>query len=756
MKRTNRIISLFLSLIIAAGLLVGTPAAVNSKTGLNLQELIKKFPQGAYWNHKTNNTHGYSGMDDYGTCNNPDGYTWTPCYSHSAVAPAGYYDCNSFLGAQQCCGFAKKIAVDVYGSCHDNWGTKNLSDCKPGDVVHYYSNQTSSIWGHWLTIIERNGNTVTVGECNGSENTNERCQISWNRKMSLSDFGWNITCYNAPYELPKKCTTHTWDKGVVTKQPTCKKDGVKTYTCTVCGEKKTKTIKHSSKYHSYKKYKCIKATLHADGMLIKKCKHCGKKVKSTIYHPKTIKLKKKVYTYNGSRKYPKVVVKNTKGKTIPSKYYKVKYKFNKTVGKATARIKFKNQYSGAVNRYFTIKPKSTSITKLNRGKTYITVKWKKRTIQTTGYQIQYARNKKFTKSKKTVTIKSVKITSKKIKKLKSNTKYYVRIRTYKKVNGLNYYSGWSKVKSVKTLKKINWSYKYYNYIIEHQDSIRWYNLTYTLTDDLPLALHDFDLNGIPELIIGSKGARLGLSIYTIYGGKVVHAGCMGGKSIEYSTNKSYHGIFRWDSWMSGAEGGVIYGTISKGKLVTKDVMDFAYDMETMKKNETILNKTLYKIYKKGTKELKLYYWKDIRLKGWNRFIKYYGYKTSAIYSGKRNSFKLGGAKISLKLPTNWGYKKQTYGTNKYCTFYEKNTYKDTNGSMGTICSIICMTSDGYKNLKNGMESYVYYGKIGKKYYAMVWSTGYGLVPNTQKIFEKALYISREVAFTFKSNPKAKK
>ncbi|MEG1779642.1 MAG: hypothetical protein RR263_06015, partial [Oscillospiraceae bacterium] len=35
---------------------------------------------------------------------------------------------------------------------------------------------------------------------------------------------------------------HTWDDGVVTTKPTAANEGVKTYTCTVCGETKTESI----------------------------------------------------------------------------------------------------------------------------------------------------------------------------------------------------------------------------------------------------------------------------------------------------------------------------------------------------------------------------------------------------------------------------------------------------------------------------------------------------------------------------------
>ena len=67
-----------------------------------------------------------------------------------------------------------------------------------------------------------------------------------------------------------------------------------------------------------------------------------------------------------------------------------------------------------------------------------------------GYEIQVATDKKFKKNKKTVTIKKQKTTKTTVKKLKAKKKYYVRVRTYKIVNGKKDYSSWSKVKSVKT------------------------------------------------------------------------------------------------------------------------------------------------------------------------------------------------------------------------------------------------------------------------------------------------------------------
>lgn len=160
------------------------------------------------------------------------------------------------------------------------------------------------------------------------------------------------------------------------------------------------------------------------------------------------------YTYNGKVKRPSVTVKDSKNKKISSKYYSVSYSSGrKYVGQYTVTVTFKGKYGGTIKRTFTIKPKSTSVSKLSAGSKKFTVKWNKQTSQTSGYQIQYSTSSKF-KSPKYFTVSSNKSTSKSVTKLSSKKKYYVRVRTYKtvKVNGKStkIYSSWSKTKSVKT------------------------------------------------------------------------------------------------------------------------------------------------------------------------------------------------------------------------------------------------------------------------------------------------------------------
>ena len=152
-------------------------------------------------------------------------------------------------------------------------------------------------------------------------------------------------------------------------------------------------------------------------------------------------------------KTPKVVVKDTAGKTlaVSTSYAKGR----KSVGTYAVKVTVKSNsdYAGTKTVYFKINPKGVSISKLSGSKKVLTVKWKKPSSvyreQMTGYQIRYSTSSEMTKAK-TVTIKNTKATSKKISKLKAKKKYYVQLRTYKTVKGKTYYSGWSKVKSVKT------------------------------------------------------------------------------------------------------------------------------------------------------------------------------------------------------------------------------------------------------------------------------------------------------------------
>lgn len=96
--------------------------------------------------------------------------------------------------------------------------------------------------------------------------------------------------------------------------------------------------------------------------------------------------------------------------------------------------------------------KNTAIKSVTAKSKGFTVKWAK-VANANGYEIQYSTSNKFTKATtKSVVINKNATTSKEIKKLKGNTKYYIRIRAYKNNNGTKCYSSWTTVKNVKTKK----------------------------------------------------------------------------------------------------------------------------------------------------------------------------------------------------------------------------------------------------------------------------------------------------------------
>jgi len=71
-----------------------------------------------------------------------------------------------------------------------------------------------------------------------------------------------------------KATGHSWDSGKVTEAATCKKEGSKTYTCSICGDTKTEAI--PKKDHTWDEGKVTKkATCTEDGLKVYTCRVCA-------------------------------------------------------------------------------------------------------------------------------------------------------------------------------------------------------------------------------------------------------------------------------------------------------------------------------------------------------------------------------------------------------------------------------------------------------------------------------------------------
>ncbi len=157
------------------------------------------------------------------------------------------------------------------------------------------------------------------------------------------------------------------------------------------------------------------------------------------------------YAYDGKVKTPAVIVKNAGGVTLTKNvHYTVTYSSGrKNVGTYKVAIKGKGNYSGAKVLTFKIVPRAASINTMVARPKAIYVKLNRSLVQSTGYQVQYSTSKTFVGAK-TKAITNYRTNALNITGLKANTYYFVRVRTYKKIGSLVYYSNWSTIKYIKT------------------------------------------------------------------------------------------------------------------------------------------------------------------------------------------------------------------------------------------------------------------------------------------------------------------
>ena len=172
-----------------------------------------------------------------------------------------------------------------------------------------------------------------------------------------------------------------------------------------------------------------------------------------MYKSVVVNVSSKPLVYSGKAQKPAVKVTDAAGNIISSENYQLLYQNNVKVGQASVTVIFNGDLNTKITKLFYIVPKNVKGFQLISKSKKFVVKWKRQSVQTTGYEIQYSTNKKLKKkTSKTTTVKSNKTLSKKFSR-KTGKRYYVRIRTYKtvRVDGKmkKFYSGWSKVKTVK-------------------------------------------------------------------------------------------------------------------------------------------------------------------------------------------------------------------------------------------------------------------------------------------------------------------
>ena len=160
----------------------------------------------------------------------------------------------------------------------------------------------------------------------------------------------------------------------------------------------------------------------------------------------------KVYSYNSAKK--KYVLRATvKGRKTTSVTLKnlisaAKYAFIVRAYVTDAKLRTSVAGRTVTVRMNAKRVKLKSVSAPSRTK--IKAVWTKATGAEDGYEIWYSRNKKFNNVVAKKTISSRKTTSYVGKNFSKGVKYYVKIRTYKKVGSKTKHSSWSNVKAVKS------------------------------------------------------------------------------------------------------------------------------------------------------------------------------------------------------------------------------------------------------------------------------------------------------------------
>ncbi len=148
--------------------------------------------------------------------------------------------------------------------------------------------------------------------------------------------------------------------------------------------------------------------------------------------------------YTGQRQYAGLIVEN--GDTLLKKNmdYTVTYKNNTKVGYATAVIRGFGNYSGKKNIKFAIVPKKASFYVADQLRSYVKLNFSK-VNGISGYTLYFAKNADFTKGLQKF---STKKRSMILRGMDRGAYYYLRLRTFKVVNGKRIFSKYSQTKKI--------------------------------------------------------------------------------------------------------------------------------------------------------------------------------------------------------------------------------------------------------------------------------------------------------------------
>lgn len=265
----------------------------------------------------------------------------------------------------------------------------------------------------------------------------------------------NITLY-AHWKRAEACE-HEWIQTAVIERATCSQEGTATRACTKCGKSEVVTLPIDPDYHWEKEVVNKKpATTTEEGYTGDTiCKACKKVLQQGEVIPKkgtaseTPAASNKPDTSNTPAASNKPDTSNTLAASNAPAATKKPSSFNTPSATKKPSASSGTQDASSETSTKASAPKAVKGLRIvNQKPLKLIITWLPETT-VKGYEVQYAMDKKFTRSLKKKTVKTTYCTVKKVKRSKT---YFVRVRAYKLQGTKKIYSKWTKVKKIKVKK----------------------------------------------------------------------------------------------------------------------------------------------------------------------------------------------------------------------------------------------------------------------------------------------------------------
>lgn len=265
----------------------------------------------------------------------------------------------------------------------------------------------------------------------------------------------NITLY-AHWKRADACE-HEWIQTAVIERATCSQEGTATRACTKCGKSEVITLPIDPDYHWEKEVVNKKpATTTEEGYTGDTiCKACKKVLQQGEVIPKkgtaseTPAASNKPDTSNTPAASNKPGTSNTPvASNAPAATKKPSSSNTPSATKKPSASSDTQDASSETSTKASAPKAVKGLRIVNQKPLKLIITWLPDTT-VKGYEVQYAMDKKFTKSSKKKTVKTTYCTVKKVKRSKT---YFVRVRAYKLQGTKKIYSKWTKVKKIKVKK----------------------------------------------------------------------------------------------------------------------------------------------------------------------------------------------------------------------------------------------------------------------------------------------------------------